>query len=109
MVTRFKNIASFLVVLSLLAPSAIKLSHKHDHHFCTAKNESHLHKMQGECAVCDFVFSIFLKDEPAISSSNIALTDIYVNSYEQVPCSRISKYSFLLRAPPSLTKTTGLS
>lgn len=97
---KIKNITSFFLLLVFLFPTIVKLKHHHDNFKCNAKNEKHFHVYHASCNICSFAFSAF--------TSGIGITDIskeipidkYCNSYNSVDYSSLSKYSFLLRAPP---------
>ena len=83
-------------------PSIVKLEHHHEHFVCNAKNEKHFHQKHENCSVCSFEFLVFLTEKNYLASANIDLTDncnirLYVCQY-----SALTKYSFLLRAPPVL-------
>jgi len=100
MIRKFKNIASLLLLLVFLLPSIVKLEHHHEHFECKAKNEKHYHVLHEKCAVCNFEFSVFSSDFENIVLSKEQPLDKYCNNYKSVNYSTLSKYSFLLRAPP---------
>ncbi len=100
MIRKFKNIASLLLLLVFLLPSIVKLEHHHEHFECKAKNEKHYHVFHEKCAVCNFEFSIFSSDFENIVLSKEQPVAKYCNNYRSVNYSTLSKYSFLLRAPP---------
>jgi wobble nucleotide-excising tRNase len=97
---KFKNIASILFLLVFLIPSIVKLEHHHEHFECKAKNEKHYHILLEKCAVCNFEFSIFSSDFENIVLTKEQPVDKYCNNYRSANYSTLSKYSFLLRAPP---------
>jgi len=100
MIRKFNNIASLLLLLVFLLPSIVKLEHHHEHFECKAKNEKHYHVSHEKCAVCCFEFSVFSSDFQNIALLNEQPVAKYCNSYRSVNCSILSKYTFLLRAPP---------
>jgi hypothetical protein len=100
MIRKFKNIASLLLLLVFLLPSIVKLEHHHEHFECKAKNEKHLHVFHEKCAVCNFEFSVFSSDFENIVFQKEQPVAKYCNNYRSVNYSTLSKYSFLLRAPP---------
>jgi hypothetical protein len=102
-IRKFKNIASLLLLLVFLFPTTVIMEHHHEHFECKAKNEKHYHEFHEKCAVCNFDFSVFspvYKD--IISQKNNPLSH-YSNNYISLYYSRLSDYSFLLRAPPVYT------
>jgi hypothetical protein len=100
MINKLKNIISILLLLALLMPAIVKLEHHHEHFVCKAKNEKHLHEEHENCAVCSFEFSVFASDVLNINFENEKPSDKYCNNYSSINYSSLSKYSFLLRAPP---------
>ena len=100
MILKLKKIFSFLLVLILLTPTIVKLEHHHNEFICNAKGEKLFHTYNERCAVCNFEFSIFLSEKTTISSIKIIKFNSYSNCYTSFPNSNLSKYSFLLRAPP---------
>jgi hypothetical protein len=100
MIRKFKNIASLLLLSVFLLPSIVKLEHHHEHFECKAKNEKQYHVFHEKCAVCNFEFSIFSSDFENIVLQKKQPVSKYCNNYRSVNYSTLSKYSFLLRAPP---------
>jgi hypothetical protein len=100
MIRKFKNIVSLFFLLVFLLPSIVKLEHHHEHFECKAKNEQHYHAFHEKCAVCNFEFSVFSSDFENTVLTREQPSDKYCNSYRSVNYSTLSKYSFLLRAPP---------
>jgi hypothetical protein len=106
MIERIKHIISLLLVVALLSPSIVKLEHHHDINQCHAKTEKHLHTQQKVCLVCNFEFSVYSINQ---TEQYWAITDIfdgYILSPYQYYYSNSSKYSFLLRGPPSFKNPT---
>ncbi len=100
MIRKFKNIASFFLLLVFISPTIVKLEHHHEHFECNAKNEKHFHEFHEKCAVCSFEFSVFSSDFENIVLQKEQPIAKYCNNYRSVNCSSHSRYSFLLRAPP---------
>jgi hypothetical protein len=100
MIRKFKNIASLFLLLVFILPSIVRLEHHHEHFECKAKNEKHYHVFHEKCAVCNFEFSIFSSDFEKIVLPKEQPVAKYCNNYRSVNYSTLSKYSFLLRAPP---------
>ena len=103
MIQKFKHIISFFMVLTMLMPTILKLEHHHEHFVCNAKNEKHFHNYHEKCAVCSFEFSFFLSDKINNYSVKDKETDNYNRRLIVSFFSNLSKYSFLLRAPPVFT------
>ena len=101
MIRRFKKIAYLLLLLVFISPSIVKLEHHHQHFECKAKNEKHIHVFHEKCAVCNFEFSVFSLDFNTLVLPKEQPLANYCNNYKSVNYSAFSKYSFLLRAPPS--------
>jgi hypothetical protein len=100
MIRKFKNIASLFLLLVFLLPSIVKLEHHHKHFECKAKNEKHFHEFHNKCAVCSFEFSVFSSAFGNIVLPKEQPVAKYCNNYRSVNYYTLSKYSFLLRAPP---------
>ncbi|OFX48907.1 MAG: hypothetical protein A2046_07955 [Bacteroidetes bacterium GWA2_30_7] len=100
MLKKLKNIISILLVLILLMPSIVKLEHSHEKFICNSKNLKHLHTFHQQCEVCNFEFSVFLSEKDDIALEKTELTDSYTNCYTALNLPNLSKYTFLLRAPP---------
>jgi hypothetical protein len=91
------------MVLILLMPSIVKLEHHHAHYVYTSKNEKHFLTFHEKCPVCSFEFSVFIPDKAEAAGSKTELTFQYNISNYTFHYSDLSKFSFLLRAPPSRT------
>ena len=102
MLCKVKNIGSLLLLLVFLLPTIVKLEHRHEHFECKAKNIKHFQVLHGKCAVCNFEFSVFFPDFASHSLSKEQNIVKYFNNYHSVNYTHLSKYSFLLRAPPFL-------
>lgn len=100
MLQKIKNIFSLWMVLVLLMPTIIKLEHHHDHFVCNAKNEKHFHTFHEKCPICSFEFSVFLQDKIAASNVKTEITYRFNDNNYNFYYSDLSKFSFLLRAPP---------
>jgi len=99
-VSKFKNIISSFLLLVFILPSIVKLEHHHEHFECKAKNEKHFHEYHKKCAICSFEFSVFSSDYKNLIIPKEQPVAKYYNNYRSVNYSTLSKYSFLLRAPP---------
>lgn len=97
---KYKNIASLLLLLVFLLPSIVKIGHHHEHFECNAKNEKHYHVFHEKCAICNFEFSVFLSSVKNIQLQKENPFDAYCNNYDSRFNSNLSRFSFLLRAPP---------
>ena len=102
---RLKHIISLFLAFALLAPNVVILEHHHDHFVCHAKNEKHFHVHHEKCLVCSFEFSLYSLGNKVAAPSKIDHNSGYNNNYRQDYFFSNSKYSFLLRAPPTFTDT----
>ncbi len=100
MIRKFKNITTLLLLLAFLLPSLIKLEHHHKNFIFKEKNEKLYLVIHEECAVCNFEFSFFSSDTENIVSLKEDLLDSYFNNYNFWLNTNLSRFSFLLRAPP---------
>jgi len=100
MIRKFKNIVSLFLLLVFLLPSIVKLEHHHEHFECKEKNAKHFHEFHEKCAVCNFEFSVFSSEFVNIVLTKEKPLTNYCNNYKSVNYSTLTKYSFLLRAPP---------
>jgi ribosomal protein L37E len=100
MTGKFKNNASFILLLVFLSPSIVKLEHHHEHIECKAKDAKHYHASHEKCAICSFEFSVFSSDFENIHASKEQPADNFRINYRFAHFSTLSDYSFLLRAPP---------
>lgn len=97
---KIKRIPSLFLLLVFFFPTVAKLEHHHDNFKCNAKNEKHLHVYHASCNICSFEFSAFISGIGIAEIRKEIPLDRYCISYNSVDHSTLSKYSFLLRAPP---------
>lgn len=98
-----KNIASLLLVLALLLPTAIQFAHAfegHQHVTCT-DNTTHLHQSITKCEICSFHLSSFNYD--IVNYPNLSLPEIHVK--KDANLTALKPHGFIttntqLRAPP---------
>lgn len=101
------KLLTFMLVVTLLIPTATKFAHvfthhKHKHDVCKGEKKSHLHETDIDCEFYKFklnnYFLFSLKPNSFISVSTIyeipCLSYNYLNNHRQL--------SFSLRGPPSL-------
>jgi hypothetical protein len=100
MIRKFKNIASLILLAVFLFSSLVKLEHHHENYGSHSKNEKYYHLFHEKCAICSFEFSIFSDNHENIVIPKEQPIARYCNNYRSVHYSALSKYSFLLRAPP---------
>ena len=74
--------------------------HHHKRFEYKSENGMHYQAFQEKCAVCNFEFSVFSSDLENIIIQKKQPLAKYCNHYKSVNYSTLSKYSFLLRAPP---------
>jgi len=96
-----KNIILFFLLWIFLAPSVVKVLHKHEPVFqCTAKNEKHFHVHQEQCPICAFHFSHFTQQH---KNYKIFIKEVFselVCSCKSVFIKKPYYLSLLLRGPP---------
>lgn len=102
MIKNFKNIASLLLLTAFLLPSVIKIEHHHQNIEYKAMNEKHFHEYHEKCSICDFEFAVFVSSVENIVLPKEKPIDYYSNIYNSHYNYNISRYSFLLRAPPCI-------
>jgi len=84
-----------------LAPSVVKIVHKHEPHFhCKAKNEKHFHAQEEKCLICAFQFSSFIKGNKYEISGPTHIFKELTGNYIPPFLSKSSYLSLLLRSPP---------
>lgn len=96
-----KNIVPYFLVFILLAPTAIKLEHRHSHN-CSQEENSGGKSFVEKCFICDFQYSVFISSDTQNNSLISCWTDHFINRYKSSCYPDNSKFSFLLRAPPVL-------
>ena len=94
-----------MVVAMLFLPSIIRLEHHHEHFDYPLKIGKLFHHAHEKCAACDFEYSVFLSETIDIIIAKAIYFDSYRIDYTPFYYSRLSNYSFSLRAPPAFTNT----
>ncbi len=74
--------------------------HHHDHFFCTARNEKHLHVHHDKCPIPGYELSFFPAAKKIITTRKVFICVNLADNYGVVFYSVNSKFSFLLRGPP---------
>lgn len=100
MFKKFKNIISLFLLLVFVLPSILKFEHHHEHFEHKADNGKYYHEHHEKCLICSFEFSIFSHEPEKIVIPKEQPISKYDNKYRSAYFSSLSKYSFLLRAPP---------
>ena len=106
MKTRISHIFfSYSLLLSILLPISISFAHslhKHNHNFCTATDEQHIHNEHINCSV----FHYFSQTNYQKSTFNFVLFTPQYHSFKPVYFSLFFKSlnpnSFSIRGPPTL-------
>jgi hypothetical protein len=99
---KFKNIASLFLLLVFLLPAIVKFEHHHQNYAIVLKNGRHTPVLQNNCPICNFELSIFISNIENIHIQNEYFSDAYFNNYNSRYSFNLSKFSFLLRAPPAI-------
>jgi hypothetical protein len=101
-----KRLATLLLSLVMILPSAVKLSHalnhNHKHEVCVEKNQTHFHTADYDCEFYKFKLSnnFYLKIERFSLTENVISNKLnttyltYLKSHQQL--------SAYLRGPPNL-------
>ena len=103
---KLKNVASILLLLAIILPSAIQFSHfieGHNDNSC-AIQIVHLHKTEKNCDTCDFHFTSFNFDISKYEEANSSKT--YLNLTKSLSNLLIQNSSLTnnqLRAPPTIS------
>ena len=99
---RFRIITSLFLLWIFLYPTIVKIEHHHEEFLCDANGEQHFHSFHEKCAICNFEFTSF-ESFPGDIGLNIEqiVVDFY-NKHNSPHYFTPEKYSFSLRAPPSL-------
>lgn len=101
-----KNIASLLLFIALMLPTAVKFIHifeGHEHFTCT-ESKTHLHKTVSKCEICSFHLATFKYDiveYPDLLVQEVPLENIITFSELQLHSFNITNTQ--LRAPPTLS------
>ena len=99
---KVRNIILILMVLILFMPSISKLTHHHKSFVYNKKTEKNIFVLQEKCAVCSFEFSFFLSEKINQDFAKVVFSDNNKSCFNIYHNSNLSKYSFLLRAPPEI-------
>jgi hypothetical protein len=94
------KILSLLLVLTLMAPTAVQLYHHHHEFTCNARYEKHFHDQTEQCPVCHFEFSTYITTSALELQGKVHRYKITSDTYRAYLHPIQPKYSFLLRAPP---------
>jgi hypothetical protein len=100
MIKKFKKSISLFLVMAFLLPSIVKFEHHHPHFEGKNTSEKQFHESHEKCNICNFEFAVFLNDVNLIESHKENPTCFYFNNYYSQYNFSLSRYSFLLRAPP---------
>lgn len=106
MIKKLKNSLSFLLVFILLTPMLGQLFDEafHDHHKgeIPTQEENHFNHFHKKCPIPDFQLSLFSLQQIDNETEKIEYSDFLIVPIQSHYFSDKSKFSFLLRAPPSL-------
>jgi hypothetical protein len=101
MIRKYKYIISLLLLIVFAFPSIVKLEHNHTYSGLSSNNEKGFSLIREKCVICSFEFSVFITNIVAIDIQKENPSDNYFISYNSLDNSKLSKFNFLLRAPPS--------
>lgn len=99
------RVLTFLLVITLLVPSAVKIIHvfeHHEHEVCISENSTHIHKIDLDCEFQKFHITTYALLTPNVNQAELVeyLHEIPVLTYKFLNNHR--PLSFSLRGPPTL-------
>ncbi len=100
MTRKFKYFTSVFLIIVFLLDTVAKIEHHHKHYAIDFKNERHNTVLQDNCPICNFEFPVFLSSTVNSNLPNTDHSDAYLITYNSRYNSKLSQFSFLLRAPP---------
>ncbi len=99
----FKSYICILLMVSLLTPSIVKLSHainEHEHFECTAMGELHVHEVEMDCDFQKFNLSNYIYPE-LVESPKAFIVPLPKKCFLQYTfLNKYQKLHFSLRGPP---------
>lgn len=103
MILRLRNYLATFLLLLFLFPLVTGIVHPYIHIVddCCTETNTHAHKTERHCAICDF--APFIADTPPTQQFFISAPERYFESvafYNALHVLSYSMYSFSLRAPP---------
>jgi len=104
MIRKFKNIITLSLLMVFLFPSVVKIEHHHEHSCSYPANRLGIQPLHEKCSICSFEFSFFTALTEYFSLPKENPSDSYLISYNSQYNSNLSRFSFLLRAPPLATQ-----
>ncbi len=109
MTRKIKYGVSIALIIVLLLSMTVKffdvVFHHHEHFHCNAKHEKHFHVYHyDKCPILTYEFSFFLFDKPLRVARKYDFGIRQIETYNSKFYKLSSKFSFLLRAPPYITK-----
>jgi len=102
MTRKFKYITSVLLIFVFLLDTVVKIEHHHKHYAIDFKNERHDTVLQNNCLICNFEFPVFISSTVNSHLQNTDHSDAYLITYNSRYNSNLTRFSFLLRAPPAI-------
>jgi len=109
MIKKLKHIVSLSLVLILIVPMTTQLFDAffhHHYHITIAENtENHFQVHHDKCPIPNFQLSIFSLQKDKTETNKTNYSDPFIILYRSDYYSDKSNYSFLLRAPPTQTRS----
>lgn len=106
MIKKLKNSLSILLVLILITPMLGQffdgVFHEHHKEEIATQAENHFSHFHKKCPIPDFQLSLFSLQKLSEETKKQSYTDFLIAPLPAHYLSDKSKFSFLLRAPPSL-------
>jgi hypothetical protein len=101
MLRKIRNIISILLLIIFILPSFVRLEHHHNHGYLAESTEHPSQEYHNNCSICNFEFSLFLSVAEDVNFEEEDHSEYYIIDYLSAHFQNLSRYNFLLRAPPS--------
>lgn len=99
----FASFTTLLLVLSILAPTVVKISHaiyEHESVACTELGEIHVHEMEFDCDFQKFKLTTQFYSLPTKFENKIDFVELVKSADFYTFLSKYQKLHFALRGPP---------
>jgi len=100
---KIRSALSLWMAFILLLPAFIKAGHHHESFIYSQTDGKIIHETHEKCAVCNFEFSVFQARDSKVVFEKNEIAVYFICPAVHSHFSDLSRYSFLLRAPPVFT------
>ena len=97
---KIRSVLSLWMAFILLLPAFIKAGHHHETFIYSLADGKIIHETHEKCAVCNFEFSVFQAWDSKVVFEKNEITANFICLSVGFHFSDLSRYTFLLRAPP---------